>query len=65
MEELLRFLALASLILGTLLISHIGGSVPGYASQPQHYSNYTVSELLETLPLDQHVSLSGTVSKVR
>jgi inner membrane protein len=71
-KEMLRFLATTLLILGVLLVSYIGGSISGngnaiYAppSQPQDYSDYTISELLEILPLDQYVSVSGKVSQVQ
>ena len=66
MEELLRFLAVAALILGTIPVSYLGslsGHI-GYNPQTQDYTEYTVSELLDKLPLGQYVSVSGTVSRV-
>jgi inner membrane protein len=67
-KEMLRFLFITILILGVLLVSYIGGSISGHnpspVLQPQDYSDYTVSELMNQLPVDQYVSVSGTVSKI-
>jgi len=68
-KEMIRFLLTAALILGVVLISYLGGSISGHSgysppSQPQDYTEFTVSELLDQLPLDQYVSVSGVVSEI-
>lgn len=69
-ESMLRFLMMAVFIAGALAIAAVSGELSSYSlSDPLEglyptleYGN--VSELLEDMPLDRYVSLSGTVSRV-
>ena len=59
--HLSKFLLLNVLIAGTILISSLSGIL---ASENEKYGNYTVSGLLEELPVNKYVSVSGRVSRI-
>jgi TorA maturation chaperone TorD len=69
-ENLLRFLMLAIFISLALAIAAVGGELSSYSFSDPFESYYpsleyrNVSQLLSDMPLDRHVSLSGTVSRI-
>jgi TorA maturation chaperone TorD len=69
-ESMLRFLMMAVFIAGALAIAAVSGELSSYSLSDPFESIYpaleygNVTELLDEMPLDQQVSLSGTVSRV-
>ncbi|MCJ7479145.1 MAG: hypothetical protein MUP63_03125 [Candidatus Nanohaloarchaeota archaeon QJJ-7] len=64
MDEVKRFGLVAVLLIGSLLIGFFSGGVsssPDYGGKPD---NYTVSGLMEKLPLKENVEVSGNVSRI-
>ena len=67
-ENFLRFLMLAVFISGTLAIAAVSGEISSYSLSEPFESYYpvmefsNVTELLDAMPLEEYVSVSGTVS---
>lgn len=69
-EYLLRFLMMAGFIAVALAIAAVGGELSTYSFSDPFESYYpsleysNVTELLHDMPLNEYISLSGTVSRV-
>ena len=66
-----RFIFFGLLIAASLGVSALGGALSGYASPESgsyatfgSYANYTTSEVLNILPLDEYVNVYGEVSEI-
>ncbi len=69
-ENMLRFLMMAGFIAVALAIAAVSGELSSYSLSDPFESFYptleyqSVTDLLDEMPLDKHISLSGTVSRV-
>ncbi len=69
-ENMLRFLMMAGFIAVALAIAAVSGELSSYSLSDPLESFYptheykTVTELLDDMPLDQYISLSGNVSRI-
>lgn len=69
-ENFLRFLMMAGFIALALAIAAVSGELSSYSLSDPFESFYptleysNITELLDDMPLDQYVSLSGTVSRM-
>ena len=69
-ENMLRFLLIAIFITGALAIAAIAGELSSYSISDPFESYYpsiefdNVTELMERMPLQEHVTLTGTVSRI-
>jgi hypothetical protein len=69
-ENMLRFLMMAAFISGALCIAAVSNELSYYSISDPFESYYpvievsNVTELLRIMPLEEHVSLSGTVSHI-
>jgi hypothetical protein len=70
-QEMFRFVWMSALVVGTLVIASIGGNITGYSVQNSEfltttsdYSKYSVSELMQQLPVDRYVSVEGEVGEI-
>lgn len=69
-ESFFRFLMMAVFIAGMLSIAAVSGELSSYSFSDPFESLYpaiefsSVTELLETMPLQEHVSVSGMVSHI-
>ncbi|MDY6774261.1 MAG: hypothetical protein SVS85_03590, partial [Candidatus Nanohaloarchaea archaeon] len=64
MDEVKRFGLLAVLLSGSLLIGFLSGGISSSSDYGGKPENYTVSGLMEELPLKQNVVVEGNVSQV-
>ena len=69
-EEMLRFIMMAVFVSGMLAIAAVSGELSHYSFADPFETYYpsiefsSVTELLERMPLQQHVSLTGTVRHI-
>ncbi|MDY6776543.1 MAG: hypothetical protein SVQ76_00390 [Candidatus Nanohaloarchaea archaeon] len=64
MDELKRFGAASALVFGALLIGFAAGGFPSLGGGGGAPSRYTVTGLMQDLPLKQEVVVEGNVSEV-